>query len=174
MEIAEVLETITRERDQLRDLVAALKTDGLAAADIYEREIKQLSCQLVEARGALTVTADEATAQKLHAIVGDAESWNGSVMKRWDEIRHQVETMAGSDLPRLSFEGLVEHFTDALTEAADNIHRLTRQLAEARVALKTMRTALRIIAGQEQCIDNLMSNGDVARAALSQFDGESK
>jgi len=31
-----------------------------------------------------------------------------------------------------------------------------------------LRMALRIIAGEQQCIDNLMSNGDVARAALAQ------
>lgn len=30
--------------------------------------------------------------------------------------------------------------------------------------------ALRIIAGQQQCIDNLMSNADVARAALSSWE----
>lgn len=32
--------------------------------------------------------------------------------------------------------------------------------------IERLRTALRIIAGEEQCIDNLMSNADVARAAL--------
>ena len=32
--------------------------------------------------------------------------------------------------------------------------------------LAVARDALRIIAGERQCLDNLMSNGDVARAAL--------
>lgn len=43
-------------------------------------------------------------------------------------------------------------YPEVLEQAADEIERL--------------RAALRIIAGYEQCIDNLMSNVDVARAAL--------
>jgi ribosomal protein L12E/L44/L45/RPP1/RPP2 len=56
---------------------------------------------------------------------------------------------------------------NALRDAADEIERLRRQLAEAQAEIERLRCALRIIAGQEQCIDNLMSNGDVARATLS-------
>ena len=37
---------------------------------------------------------------------------------------------------------------------------------EAAKEIERLRLALRIIAGEQQCIDNLMSNGDVARAAL--------
>jgi len=33
--------------------------------------------------------------------------------------------------------------------------------------IEQLQAALRIIAGYEQCIDNLMSNQDVARAALA-------
>lgn len=48
--------------------------------------------------------------------------------------------------------GGVDCAPDAILAAADEIERL--------------RLALRIIAGYEQCIDNLMSHGDVARAVL--------
>jgi hypothetical protein len=34
--------------------------------------------------------------------------------------------------------------------------------------IERLRLALRIIAGKEQCIDNLMSNADVALAALAE------
>lgn len=36
--------------------------------------------------------------------------------------------------------------------------------------VEQMAEALRIIAGQQQCIDNLMSNADVARAALQAYE----
>lgn len=38
--------------------------------------------------------------------------------------------------------------------------------------VEQMAAALRIIAGREQCIDNLMSNADVANAALSSWEAE--
>jgi len=48
-----------------------------------------------------------------------------------------------------------------MEEAATEIERL-------RVERARLRLALRIIAGYEQCLDNLMSNGDLARAALGE------
>lgn len=38
--------------------------------------------------------------------------------------------------------------------------------SQAAYRLERMREALQIIAGERQCLDNLMSNGDVAREAL--------
>lgn len=40
--------------------------------------------------------------------------------------------------------------------------------AEAADEIERLRAALRIIAGYQHCIDNLMSNVDVARAALKE------
>ena len=40
--------------------------------------------------------------------------------------------------------------------------------AEAAAEIERLREALRIIAGYQHCIDNLMSNVDVARAALKE------
>ena len=37
--------------------------------------------------------------------------------------------------------------------------------------VERLRLALRIIAGREQCLDNLMGHADVARAALREGDG---
>ena len=53
-------------------------------------------------------------------------------------------------------EELIEHWLIARSENAT----LTAALEEARVSLE-------IIAGKRQCLDNLMGNGDVARAALA-------
>lgn len=45
--------------------------------------------------------------------------------------------------------------------------RMRRDSARQQAEIERLRLALRIIAGQEQCIDNLMSNADVAREALN-------
>ena len=62
--------------------------------------------------------------ERLRATVKDADDWNGSVMQRWDQIRGQVTSLPGSDLPRMNFEDLIENFTEILTEAANEIERL--------------------------------------------------
>lgn len=46
--------------------------------------------------------------------------------------------------------------------------RFQRERDKAEVERDRLREALRIIAGYQQCIDNLMSNVDVARAALGE------
>lgn len=45
------------------------------------------------------------------------------------------------------------------------------QLTASEAARGRYKSALHIIAGDEQCIDNLMSNPDVARAALAEPSG---
>ena len=42
-----------------------------------------------------------------------------------------------------------------------------RQVVQLRVEVERLRVALEIIAGLRPCIDNLMSNADIARAALA-------
>lgn len=60
-----------------------------------------------------------------------------------------------------------EHLLEVLRDA-DMYQAKLRARAEAAEAERDrMRLALRIIAGQEQCADNLMSHADIARAALS-------
>lgn len=58
------------------------------------------------------------------------------------------------------------HRINANHIALCNPANITALLAERKV----MREALEIIAGKRQCLDNLMSNGDVARAALKETD----
>lgn len=41
------------------------------------------------------------------------------------------------------------------------------QIERDGLEIERLRLALRIIAGYEQCLDNLMSNADIARAALN-------
>jgi len=60
-------------------------------------------------------------AQRLRDKAADLYSADGETMKRWDEIRHQVESLKGSDLPRLNFESLIEEFADLFIEAAEAI-----------------------------------------------------
>jgi multidrug resistance efflux pump len=66
------------------------------------------------------------------------------------------------------------HPTDDLhREAANEIEQLRAKLEyavtgykEAADEIERLRAALEIIAGRRQCLDNLMGNVDVARAAL--------
>lgn len=57
--------------------------------------------------------------QRLRDKANDLYHWEGKAMKRWDEIRHEVETKRGSDLPRMMFEDFIEEIADLLVEAAD-------------------------------------------------------
>ena len=57
--------------------------------------------------------------------------------------------------------------TEALSRADAFTAELQGALSKEREDARRMRQALRIIAGREQCIDNLMSNADIADAALS-------
>lgn len=60
-------------------------------------------------------------AQRLRAKANDLYSQDGDALKHWDRIRHQVETLKGSDLPRLNFESLIEELADLMVEAAETI-----------------------------------------------------
>lgn len=71
-------------------------------------------------------------AQRLRTKANDLYSWDGETMKRWDQIRHQVETLKGSDLPRLNFEGMIEELAELLMEAAEaldptTLHNIVRK-----------------------------------------------
>lgn len=63
--------------------------------------------------------------QRLRDTANDLLDPKGSTMSRWDEIRHQVETLKGSDLPRMNFEGLLEEFAELMIEAAEAIQPTT-------------------------------------------------
>ena len=71
-------------------------------------------------------------AQRLRDKANDLYSSKGETMKRWDEIRHQVESLKGSDLPRLNFESLIEELADLLVEAAEVIAALKRPQRDAK------------------------------------------
>jgi hypothetical protein len=60
-------------------------------------------------------------AQRLRDKANDLYSATGETMKKWDEIRHQVETLKGSDIPRMNFESLIEELADLMIEAAEAI-----------------------------------------------------
>lgn len=70
-----------------------------------------------------TTVAD--LAQRLRDKANDLRDWNGDTMKRWDQIRRQVETLKGSDLPRVNFEGLIEELAELLIEAAEALDPTT-------------------------------------------------
>lgn len=60
-------------------------------------------------------------AQRLRDTANDLLNPRGKTMDRWDEIRYQVETHKGSDLPRMNFEGMLEDFAGLMMEAAEAI-----------------------------------------------------
>lgn len=55
--------------------------------------------------------------ERLRRLAADMVDWNGETMKRWDEIRGQVISHPGSDLPRLNFESLMEDFSETILES---------------------------------------------------------
>lgn len=75
-----------------------------------------------------------AVSENLHALAADLVNPRGRAMDRWDEIRRQVETHKGSDLPRLNYEGVLEDFSEQFTQAADEIERLTAENEKFRAA----------------------------------------
>lgn len=58
-------------------------------------------------------------AQRMRDRANDLYKTNGQAMKLWDEIRHNVETRKGSDLPRLMFEGFIEDIAELLQAGAE-------------------------------------------------------
>lgn len=58
-------------------------------------------------------------AQRLRNKANDLYKWDGDAMKLWDEMRHKCETLKGSDLPRLMFEGFIEDIAELLQAGAD-------------------------------------------------------
>lgn len=58
-------------------------------------------------------------ARRLRHTAADLYDSKGETMKRWDEIRDQVERLRGSDLPRRIFESMIETWADLMIEAAD-------------------------------------------------------
>lgn len=56
------------------------------------------------------------------------------------------------------------------TVTGDSIEHERRTMYVRADLVEPLVEALRIIAGRQQCIDNLMSNADVARAALSSWE----
>jgi hypothetical protein len=54
-----------------------------------------------------------------------------TVMRQWDQIRHQVETLPGASMPRDNFEGLVDWLVGDCAEAAATIRALRTLLRRA-------------------------------------------
>lgn len=57
---------------------------------------------------------------------------------------------------------------DLIVAARNDLPALLDALDAADARERRLREALEIIAGQRQCVDNLMGNADIARAALSE------
>jgi hypothetical protein len=62
-------------------------------------------------------------AQKLRNKANDLYSNEGEAIKYWDQIRGKVETLKGSDLPRLMFESFIEDIADLLVEGAEALDK---------------------------------------------------
>lgn len=80
----------------------------------------------------------------------------------FDRMNMKENAYTIADLPEIQN---VVGATNTLRWQAD---RIEEQAAE----IERLREALRIIAGEQQCIDNLMSNVDIARAALEKDETE--
>lgn len=58
--------------------------------------------------------------------------------------------------------------------AANSIRAVAAERDRLREVNAILLTGLRIIAGEEQCIDNLMSHVEIARAAIAKAEGREK
>lgn len=65
----------------------------------------------------LVIRGSAEAVEKLRALALDLVDWHGATMKRWDSIRHQVETLKGSDAPRLDFESLMDDIAETINDA---------------------------------------------------------
>lgn len=66
------------------------------------------------------MTTDTITfVRELVGLATDLVDPKGKTMDHWDEIRRQVETRKGSDLPRLNFESLMEGIAEKIQSAAE-------------------------------------------------------
>jgi hypothetical protein len=87
----------------------------------YER-VKAANEKLIRMlRGDGNIAAIRDLVQRLRSTANDLLDPKGKTMDHWDEIRHQVETHKGSDLPRLNFESLLEDFAALMVEAAETL-----------------------------------------------------
>ena len=88
------------------------------------------------------------------------EFWLDGTYARQTLVPKMVETAEG---------GYVSYFNyDAL---AQEVARLTKELEQVKEERDFLRGALEMIAGLRQCVDNLMSDKDIAREALEKQDG---
>jgi len=71
---------------------------------------------------------------ELRLLAADLVNPKGKAMDRWDQIRHQVETHEGSDLPRMNFEGLMDDLADKFIEAANALRQARIDLGNAMAA----------------------------------------
>ena len=58
-----------------------------------------------------------------------------------------------------------------MKEAANELRAMRFELTQLRTERDWLRVALETIAGDRPCVDNLMSDKDIARAALQQQEG---
>jgi hypothetical protein len=77
----------------------------------------QMRADTTFTKSRLDAATIERCAQVAKKYIDDLTDHKSEFMKKWDELRHQVEKYKGSDLPRLNFESIIETIAED-TEAA--------------------------------------------------------
>lgn len=99
---------------------------------------------------------------ELDAALGWYEKWQKIASDRSKEILRLMEVESES---KRKDEVLVWD-ADKILECTTRIVEQSERIAELEAEVKRLREALEIIAGKRQCINNLMSNVEIAEAAL--------
>lgn len=122
---------IEERKPRKREKLAKYMQSGALTASPARSEAEEYACQQCglafdnKSHAEPSPQQDTLLIARLRAMAVDIISPYGKTLKHWDEIRHQVETRKGSDLPRLNFESLIEGFADLMHEAATRLSALS-------------------------------------------------
>lgn len=142
-------------------------------ADDAQKEIESLRAQLgaanaeVQEQARLNGMGAEREA-KLRAQLEEAkkelEEANETASNNFAAVQEIDLWLIQHDMLKITHEGGGEAAGLNVVDALENMHQ---QLLATQAHAARMENALEIIAGRRQCIDNLLSNVDIANAALS-------
>ena len=167
-----------------REEVSELSAAARARSEQRWEDQEEALCEKWRKRARAALAPLQAEIAKIEAELEDVSEQCSQWIAKADELQAEIERLtrelhciADYVEPHWKGAGLalesswilkeVQHLASKLDDAEGRAEAAERENAELRVALE-------IIAGRRQCIDNLMSNVDVANAALAPSPDASK
>lgn len=156
----EMLANERAENERLEGLAEDRRVELVRVTDDLMRQLKQANAKVQAMQELLDIGEARNTMAIDQLRVADSQN---------ERLRARLAQVEETHPPE-GYPGIAH---DMETLRAENAKLADAHLGQMQrgndlfVECESLRAALRIIAGQEQCIDNLMSNVDVARAALT-------